>query len=99
MSNNTTQSEYPKFVTVYAVTRQYGGPEEGGWWYNEYEPEDSIRVDGERAQATMVRQLEKTWLGETHGDIYSVRGGVEHYVLIEDVRHENKTTSEERYYS
>lgn len=21
-------------VSVYAVTRHYGGPEEGGWWYN-----------------------------------------------------------------
>ena len=22
------------FLNVYEVTREYGGPEEGGWWYN-----------------------------------------------------------------
>lgn len=24
-------------VAVYATSRQYGGPEEGGWWYNHSE--------------------------------------------------------------
>jgi hypothetical protein len=29
----------PEYVTValYTRSRQYGGPEEGGWWYNEYD--------------------------------------------------------------
>ena len=22
------------YVNAYEVTRHYGGPEEGGWWYN-----------------------------------------------------------------
>lgn len=22
------------YLNVYAITRHYGGPEEGGWWYN-----------------------------------------------------------------
>jgi hypothetical protein len=26
------------FINVYTVTRHYGGPEEGGWWYNMGEP-------------------------------------------------------------
>ena len=39
------------YVNAYAVTRHYGGPEEGGWWYNAGEPLASIpvlarRVDG-----------------------------------------------------
>lgn len=25
------------FISAYNVTRQYGGPEEGGWWYDSYE--------------------------------------------------------------
>lgn len=25
------------FVNVYKKDQQYGGPEEGGWWYNTYE--------------------------------------------------------------
>ena len=23
-----------RYLNVYEVTQQYGGPEEGGWWYN-----------------------------------------------------------------
>lgn len=25
------------YISAYHVSRQYGGPEEGGWWYNAYE--------------------------------------------------------------
>lgn len=30
-----------RYVNVYAVTRHYGGPEEGGWWYNSGSPIES----------------------------------------------------------
>ena len=33
-----------KFVNVYIVTRHYGGPEEGGWWFNSGEPLASVPV-------------------------------------------------------
>ena len=32
------------FITVYFVTREYGGPEEGGWWYDWYEMRESFDV-------------------------------------------------------
>ena len=32
------------YVNVYAVTRHHGGPEEGGWYYNEGEPLGSVPV-------------------------------------------------------
>lgn len=32
------------FVNAYEVTRHYGGPEEGGWWYNAGSPLASIPV-------------------------------------------------------
>lgn len=32
------------YVNTYEVTRHYGGPEEGGWWYNHDEPIASIPV-------------------------------------------------------
>ena len=37
------------YVSVYEVTREYGGPEEGGWWYNEYTLIDSrlVSIDEE----------------------------------------------------
>jgi len=33
-----------EYVNVYAVTRLYGGPEEGGWWYDAGEPVKSTAV-------------------------------------------------------
>ena len=32
------------FVNAYTVTQRYGGPEEGGWWYNHREPVCSVPV-------------------------------------------------------
>jgi nicotinamidase-related amidase len=32
------------YVNAYSVTRHFGGREEGGWWYNRYEPIASIPV-------------------------------------------------------
>lgn len=37
MPSNTTKTEKTTaFLVVYEVTRHYGGPEEGGWWYDRY---------------------------------------------------------------
>ena len=34
--NKTFHSHHPsiKFVNIYRTGRSYGGPEEGGWWYD-----------------------------------------------------------------
>ena len=32
------------FINVHAVTRHYGGPEEGGWWYNMGEPVEARSI-------------------------------------------------------
>lgn len=32
------------YLNVYAVTRHYGGAEEGGWWYNTGEPLASVPI-------------------------------------------------------
>jgi len=32
------------YVNAYSVTRHYGGSEEGGWYYNQYEPLASIPI-------------------------------------------------------
>ena len=36
------------YLNAYAVTRHYGGPEEGGWWYNSGEPLASIPIDSHK---------------------------------------------------
>ena len=35
-------------VNVYALDRCYGGPEEGGWWYDTEDPELSLEVPASR---------------------------------------------------
>lgn len=71
------------FATVYAITRHYGGPEEGGWWYNWYEPLKSIAVDGEDAFIAASSFLTVEFESEKYGNIYSVLGGQDIEVLPE----------------
>lgn len=71
------------FVNVYFVTRHYGGPEEGGWWYNWYECEETVQTTGKNAYE-VKEALEKKYEDYKQGDIYSVLGGVDVEVLIED---------------
>lgn len=34
---NVKVEQWTAYVALYRVTRAYGGPEEGGWWYDAYE--------------------------------------------------------------
>jgi hypothetical protein len=38
------------FLNVYAVSRHYGGREEGGWWYNRGEPLASVPLRARRVR-------------------------------------------------
>jgi len=42
------------YVNVYFVGRAYGGPEEGGWYYDEYEPESASSPFRSKAAAQKV---------------------------------------------
>ena len=44
-----------EYVNLYAVTRHYGGPEEGGWWYDAGEPVKSTAVRAGRGLALARR--------------------------------------------
>ena len=48
-----------RFVTAYRVTRHYGGPEEGGWWYDWYAPLESIRLNS--PVRSVCRVTEDAW--------------------------------------
>lgn len=39
-----------RYVNAYRVARFYGGPEEGGWWYDGGEPLASIPIEAERVK-------------------------------------------------
>lgn len=82
-----------KCVTIYEVTRHYGGPEEGGWWYNWYEP---VHSESYRSFA-QVEELRDEWMKRDEGDIYSVLGGRQHTVYAEETQYENATTERPHY--
>lgn len=79
-----------RHVTVYEVTRHYGGPEEGGWWYNWYKPIESIKVRPCNAEREYQRLI-KLYSACDQGDIYSVRGGYKYVIYKECKRHEFAT--------
>lgn len=86
-----------KFVNAYRVTLRYGGPEEGGWWYECFEPIASIPVQTDegidRTRALFKTELQ--WANE--GDINSVLGGSELSILVEEEFARYKPTVKPRY--
>ena len=70
-----------RFVTAYEVTRHYGGPEEGGWYYSWYDPIDSVPTS---KPEEMVEEFKTRYEDRVQGDIYSVNGGTAVSVIIED---------------
>jgi hypothetical protein len=90
----TTQTRY---VTAYEVTRHYGGPEEGGWWYNRYDPIETRPVHNQAEVEATIGLLHRLYDGRAHGSIYSVLGGVEVHVLVESEPREWATTERPRY--
>ena len=48
------------YVNAYAVSRRYGGPEEGGWWYDAGRPVASVPWP-EYMDSTLI-ESSKVWL-------------------------------------
>ena len=85
-------------ITLYLTTREYGGPEEGGWWYNWDYNHTSIptifNADNVNASVKMLLDAAGHHIG---GDIYSVLGGVQGWVRIERIAGSAKSTEVPRY--
>lgn len=47
-----------KHLNVYRIERAYGGPEEGGWWYDDYIPLKSFRGRTKRIRKKLRKRLE-----------------------------------------
>jgi len=78
-------------VNAYAVTREWGGPEEGGWWWNLHRP-IAFAAHLTEAEAEKIKAIfEDLYKDQAEGDIYSVLGGVEIHVSIEDEPFESAT--------
>jgi hypothetical protein len=89
-AQNTIENalQHPVYLNVYDVTRHYGGPEEGAWYYNAGELVETIETTEEKCDEVRVQLLEKH-KDRNQGDIYSVLGGVLLEVQVDDTPGEN----------
>ena len=78
--------EMTLFVNVYLVGRAYGGPEEGGWWYDYGYPVASVPADTWADAEDLKQRFERSerYSNEGRRSRYSVSGGEEYQVCIED---------------
>lgn len=78
-----------KYVTAYEVTRHYGGPEEGGWWYDWYHPIETVPTI---RTGVVKAYLQGKYEDRVEGDRFSVLGGTAIAVAVEDEPCELATT-------
>jgi len=72
----------PVYVAVYSVYRVYGGPEEGGWWFDTGEL-IKVVICSSRDEAEEVRDLLLVDFPAT-GKSQSVLGGEDYRIWFED---------------
>jgi len=90
---NLTEDAY--YINTYKLDRAYGGPEEGGWWYDfgvGENDEEFYRLSDETASAFFVRLIDayhKAWAwaddanGKRNSDLGSVLCEGQYWVTIE----------------
>ena len=49
--------QYLAFVTAYDITREFGGQEEGGWYYTQYTPMHSIPISSNEEIEVNAKKL------------------------------------------
>lgn len=72
------------YVNAYLIVRQYGGPEEGGWWFDCGKPVGSLPCTSQREAKSKVDEMRAKFEHLREGDINSVLGGCEVSVYIEE---------------
>ena len=81
--NHTGKPKDFLYVNVYKVYREYGGPEEGGWWWNMYIPFHSHCLTDGEDPFKIAEELSQRFADLNEGNIYSMKGGVEIQAHVE----------------
>jgi hypothetical protein len=86
------------YVSVYAVSRCYGGPEEGGWYYDWYE---HVKTYPRRVRRCRVPRIVEEMMNK-HGWVSkynrsSVLGGADCVITVEDWPGESATRRRPHY--
>lgn len=79
----TGHGEEPIVVNVYDTTMRYGGPEEGGWWFEVGEPIKGICVFSKKQAIRAALELDE-WALEEYGEAYDQYGFSTYRVVYED---------------
>ena len=94
------ESKLPKlYVAVTHVTRHFGGPEEGGWWYDHTSIEDVRRVFGSEGVIAALEKLDREY-PEPRYNRHSVLGAAGDYeftVCADQDDFPEETTERPRY--
>ena len=85
----------PFWVTVYFVDRNYGGPEEGGWWYDWYELTKSIPASSEEDGKAKMVELRKEYPFNSN-ELSSVNGEGTYQIYVESAEEKGDMVSTER---
>jgi|APSaa5957512535_1039671.scaffolds.fasta_scaffold00216_20 hypothetical protein len=86
------------YVNVYEVDRGYGGPEEGGWWYNIGIAKDSVKCFTRKGAMRKRRSLYGRWNENGGLPVHSVnyKGG-EFIVCVEKEKAQDYPIERPRY--
>jgi hypothetical protein len=90
------------WVNAYRISRHYGGPEEGGWYYDWNTCIASMPVlNGTKTTQARIDFIIE-WMQETLGwesehNRYSVLGDADFAVYVEDLYQESETTERPHY--
>lgn len=75
------REHWPHYVNVYEVGQSYGGPEEGGWWYDTGSPVTSVKCETYTEAKRLADELREKY--PQTGRSSSVLGGDDYRVCIE----------------
>ncbi len=85
-----------QYVSVYSVTREFGGPEEGGWWYDCKNLLATVPADDKTCEAREA--LLEDWFKDYNwGKLSSVNGGEKIRVYSERKKGEFETKGRPHY--
>ena len=88
------------FVSKYLVSRHYGGPEEGGWWYDRWQFK-CVMFEGseERCEDYAASLRQETWPVDGTHDRFSVLGDEGDWVIATEDRPCELQSKERPYYA
>lgn len=82
------------YLNVYLVDQAYGGPEEGGWWYNIGEclasiPFETLEEITEEIKDKYQKMFEKIYYREPHKDRFQTNGEADVIIIVENYKGSN----------